>query len=62
MLPTVVLTAVFLGINLDKLTLKKVKKNNRKSPPILSKRARKRAVTKPEIQEEILEKARLLDN
>lgn len=62
LLPTVVLTAVILGINLDNLTLKKVKKNNRKSPPILSKRARKRATAKPEIQEEILEKARILDN
>lgn len=62
LLPTVVLTAVILGINLDALTLKKVKKNNRKSPPILSKRTRKRATTKPEIQEEILEKARILDN
>lgn len=62
LLPTIVLTAVFLGVQLDRLTLVRVKSNNKKKPPILSKRARKRAGTKPEIQEEILDRSRLIDN
>jgi UDP-GlcNAc:undecaprenyl-phosphate/decaprenyl-phosphate GlcNAc-1-phosphate transferase len=62
MLPLVILIAVVLGLRLDSLTLKRVKKIYRKTPPILSKRAKKKIYNKPTIQGEVLEKVNLSDN
>ncbi|SMD44634.1 UDP-N-acetylmuramyl pentapeptide phosphotransferase/UDP-N-acetylglucosamine-1-phosphate transferase [Aquiflexum balticum DSM 16537] len=62
LLPLVILTAVILGAKLDSITLKRVKKRNKNSPPILSKRAKKKSIHKAEIQEGVIDKAKLSDN
>lgn len=62
LLPLVILTAVFLGAKLDSITLKRVRKINKNSPPILSKRTKKKSVHKAEIQEGVIDKAKLSDN
>jgi UDP-GlcNAc:undecaprenyl-phosphate GlcNAc-1-phosphate transferase len=62
LLPSVILTAVFLGAKLDSITLRRVKKINKNSPPILSKRARKKSIHKAEIQEGVIDKAKISDN
>jgi UDP-GlcNAc:undecaprenyl-phosphate/decaprenyl-phosphate GlcNAc-1-phosphate transferase len=62
MLPLVILIAVILGLRLDSLTLKRVKKLYKKNPPILSKRAKRKIYQKPTIQGEILEKVNISDN
>jgi UDP-GlcNAc:undecaprenyl-phosphate GlcNAc-1-phosphate transferase len=62
LLPIVILTAVFLGVKLDSITLNRVKKINKNSPPILSKRAKKKSIHKAEIQEGVIDKAKLSDN
>ena len=62
LLPLVILTAVFLGVKLDSITLKRVRKINKNSPPILSKRTKKKSIHKAEIQEGVINKAKLSDN
>ncbi len=62
LLPLVILTAVTLGAKLDSITLKRVKKRNKNSPPILSKRSKKKSTHKAEIQQGVIDKAKLSDN
>ena len=62
MLPIVVLVAVALGVRMDTITLKKVKKRIRNSPPVLSKRAKRKSFQKPNIPGEVLEKVNISDN
>lgn len=62
MLPLVILIAVILGLRLDSLTLKRVKKIYRKTPTVLSKRDKRKIYQKPTIQGEILEKVNISDN
>lgn len=62
LLPIVMLGAIALGYKLDALTLKRVKKINRNTPPILSKRAKKKSTLKPEIQGSVLDKVNISDN
>ncbi|WP_373495723.1 glycosyltransferase family 4 protein [Aquiflexum sp.] len=62
MLPIVILGAVALGFRLDAMTLKRVKKINKNSPPILSKRTKKKSTSKPDIQGSVLEKVKMSDN
>ncbi|MGY6521248.1 MAG: MraY family glycosyltransferase [Mongoliitalea sp.] len=65
MVPVVVLMALALGLGLDKVTLKQVKKSVRKAPPVLDARraraARKKQL-KPEIPQQVIEKAGLMKN
>jgi len=62
LLPIVILGAIALGLRLDTITLKRVKKLNKNSPPILSKRIKKKSTTKPDIQGSVLEKVKISDN
>ncbi|GHB36917.1 undecaprenyl-phosphate alpha-N-acetylglucosaminyl 1-phosphate transferase [Mongoliitalea lutea] len=64
MLPVVILTAVIFGLKLDAITLKQVKKNNSKAPPILAKRKNKTKSTtsKTKVSAEILEDAKISNN
>lgn len=62
LLPMVVLGAIALGFRLDALTLKRVKKINKNTPPILSKRTKKKSGSKPEIQVSVLDKVNISDN
>lgn len=62
LLPIVILGAIALGFRLDTITLKRVKKNNKNSPPILTKRTKKRSSIKPDIQGTVLEKVNISDN
>jgi CRISPR/Cas system-associated protein Csm6 len=62
MLPLVILSAVVLGLKMDATTLKRVKKINKNSPPILSKRAKRKTHQKPNIQGDVLEKVNISDN
>ena len=63
LLPIIIILALLLGLSMDFITLNMVKKNNRKSPPILSLRSNPHKYhKKPEIQEKILRKAKLSDN
>lgn len=62
LLPMVVLGAIALGFRLDALTLKRVKKINKNTPPILSKRTKKKSGSKPEIKVSFLEKVNMSDN
>jgi UDP-GlcNAc:undecaprenyl-phosphate/decaprenyl-phosphate GlcNAc-1-phosphate transferase len=62
MLPIVICIAVVLGLRLDALTLKRVKKLYKKAPPVLSKRAKRKTYQKPTIQGEVLEKVNISDN
>ncbi|MCH6198340.1 undecaprenyl/decaprenyl-phosphate alpha-N-acetylglucosaminyl 1-phosphate transferase [Aquiflexum sp. LQ15W] len=62
MLPVVTLTAIVLGLKMDSLTLKRVKKLNKNSPPILSKRTKRKSHQKPSIQGDVLEKVNISDN
>ena len=62
MLPIVILVAVVLGLRMDTITLKKVKKRIKNSPPVLSKRAKRKSFQKPNIPGEVLEKVNISDN
>jgi len=62
MLPLVILIAVVLGLRLDSLTLKRVKQIYKKTPPILSKRSKRKTSQKPTIQDEVLENVNISDN
>lgn len=62
MLPLVIGLAVVLGLRLDSLTLKRVKKIYKKAPPILSKRSKRKIYQKPTIQGEVLDKVNISDN
>jgi UDP-N-acetylmuramyl pentapeptide phosphotransferase/UDP-N-acetylglucosamine-1-phosphate transferase len=62
LLPIVILGAIALGLRLDTITLKRVKKLNKNSPPILSKRVKKKSTSKPNIQINVLEKVKISDN
>ncbi len=62
LLPIVVLGAITLGLRLDTMTLKRVKKINKNEPPILSKRGKKKSGSKPDIQGSVLEKVNISDN
>jgi UDP-N-acetylmuramyl pentapeptide phosphotransferase/UDP-N-acetylglucosamine-1-phosphate transferase len=62
MLPLVISLAVVLGLRLDSLTLKRVKKIYKKAPPILSKRSKRKIYQKPTIQGEVLDKVNISDN
>ena len=62
LLPIVILGAIVLGFRLDTITLKRVKKINKNSPPILNKRAKKKSSPKPNIQGSVLEKVNISDN
>lgn len=62
MLPLVIILAVVLGLRLDSLTLKRVKKIYKKAPPILSKRSKRKIYQKPTIQGEVLDKVNISDN
>lgn len=62
MLPLVICLAVVLGLRLDSLTLKRVKKIYKKAPPILSKRSKRKIYQKPTIQGEVLDKVNISDN
>lgn len=62
MLPVVICIAVVLGLRLDSLTLKRVKKLYKKAPPILSKRSKRKIYQKPTIQGEVLDKVNISDN
>ncbi|MGY6543838.1 MraY family glycosyltransferase [Arthrospiribacter ruber] len=58
MLPLVLFSAVLIGLRLDAVTLKRVKKINAESPPVLVKRERK----KPQVQAKVLRKIKMTDN
>jgi UDP-N-acetylmuramyl pentapeptide phosphotransferase/UDP-N-acetylglucosamine-1-phosphate transferase len=62
MLPLVILIAVILGIRMDTITLTRVKKNSKNSPPILSKRPKRKIYHKPNIQDDVLERVNITDN
>ncbi|MCL6260029.1 undecaprenyl/decaprenyl-phosphate alpha-N-acetylglucosaminyl 1-phosphate transferase [Aquiflexum sp. TKW24L] len=62
MLPLVICIAVVLGLRLDSLTLKRVKKLYKKAPPILSKRAKRKSYQKPTIQGEVFDQVNISDN
>lgn len=62
MLPVVICIALVLGLRLDSLTLKRVKKLYKKAPPILSKRSKRKIYQKPTIQGEVLDKVNISDN
>ncbi|MCH6236634.1 undecaprenyl/decaprenyl-phosphate alpha-N-acetylglucosaminyl 1-phosphate transferase [Aquiflexum sp. AIY15W] len=62
MLPLVICIAVVLGLRLDALTLKRVKKLYKKAPPILSKKVKRKTYQKPTIQGEVLDKVNISDN
>ncbi|MFD2036884.1 MraY family glycosyltransferase [Belliella marina] len=62
LLPVIAIMAVTLGLRLDVITLKRVKKIQREAPPILSLRQRRKRVNKPEVNREILEKVNLTQN
>ena len=65
MIPVIVGMALALGLGLDKITLKQVKKTAKKAPPILdarrAKAARKKSL-KPEIAEQVIQNAKLMKN
>jgi hypothetical protein len=62
LLPTVILIAVFLGIRMDVLTLKRVKAITQNSPTVLSEARRRSASYNVETREKIIRKARMSDN
>jgi UDP-GlcNAc:undecaprenyl-phosphate/decaprenyl-phosphate GlcNAc-1-phosphate transferase len=62
MLPLVILIAVILGIKMDTMTLTRVKRNMKNSPPILSKRGKRKIYHKPDIQDDVLEQVNMNDN
>ena len=62
LVPIIAVMAVILGLRLDVITLSRVKKIHRETPPILSLRVRKKKATKPSVNREILEKVNLTQN
>ncbi|MCH7398331.1 undecaprenyl/decaprenyl-phosphate alpha-N-acetylglucosaminyl 1-phosphate transferase [Belliella sp. DSM 107340] len=62
LIPIIAVMAVILGLRLDVITLSRVKKIHRETPPILSLRERKKKASKPNVNKEILEKVNLTQN
>jgi len=62
LVPFFALTAVFLGLRLDVITLKRVKVIQSQSPPILSLKQRKTSSHKPTVNQKILKKVNITEN
>ncbi|UJP63394.1 glycosyltransferase family 4 protein [Mongoliitalea daihaiensis] len=65
MIPVIAGMALALGLGLDKITLKQVKKTVRKAPPVLDARrakAAKKKQQKPEIPQQIVQNAGMMKN
>lgn len=62
LVPIIAVIAVILGLRLDVITLSRVKKIHRQTPPILSLRERKKKVVRPTVNRELLEKVNMTQN
>lgn len=65
MIPVIAAMALALGLGLDKITLKQVKRTVRKAPPVLDARrarAARKKQAKPEIAQQVMQNAELMKN